>query len=105
MRRVLLGPRRIAELVVAHLRDEGFVNYPFTPSDLDAEIDRWCEKARVKLGSLQRIRETVAALPGVKRTRLRLNSFDPRHQYIRRRLRASGQDGDYPTVYFITCVD
>ena len=105
MLRVMLGPDAIAERVISHLREEGFIDYPFTRADLDSEIERWCEKARVKLGSLQRIRETVAALPGVKRTRLRLNSFDPRHQYIRRRLRASGQDGDYPTVYFITCVD
>lgn len=99
--KVLLNPSEIAVRVVEDLRLEGMTDYPFIPADLDAEIDRWCRTNNVEPASGNLVREAIASLPDVTRTRIWLNAYDPAHRYIRRRQRAHGEESDRPTIYLL----
>jgi hypothetical protein len=103
--KVVLHPQEVAERLVAELRSEGLIDYPFLASDLDEEIARWCDVRGVEPVPCALVRGVMATLPGVERMRPWLNQFSAEHQhirrYIRRRQRAHGEESDRPTVYMI----
>lgn len=100
-KRRLLTAAEIAAGVVADLREEGWTDIPFIPADLDDEIRCWCELQGVEPIATMLVREEIATLPGVRRTRPWLNAYDPNHRYLRRRQRARGEENDRPTVYLL----
>ncbi|MFA5901730.1 MAG: hypothetical protein WC829_21745 [Hyphomicrobium sp.] len=99
--KTFLQPQQIAERLIAELRADGLTDYPFIPADLDKEIERWCEANEVEPVSGILVREVMATLPGVDRTRPWLNQRTAEHRYIRRRQRAHGEESDRPTIYRI----
>lgn len=94
-------PAQIAERVVASIRAASLNAMPMIPYDLDQSIERWCEQHKIELVPIGLVREEIALIPGVRRTRPWLNSNDPIHAYIRERQRFSGKEIDRPTIYWI----
>lgn len=100
-RRVI--PEKIALCVVEYLRAEWLNEYPIIPEDLDDVINRWCDDAGVERVSTQRVRELIALLPGVTRTRFRMATNHPANRYVRNRMIARGHPvGEKATAYVIS---
>lgn len=98
----IMVPEKIAFCVVEYLRDEGLNAYPLIPEDLDETINLWCDDVGVERISTQRVRELIALLPGVSRTRFRLATNHPINRYVRNRMIARKHAiGEKATAYVI----
>lgn len=96
------GAHETALGIVAVLLEQGFGGYPLLPADIDAAAETWAAAEGVQPAPASIVREAVAALPQVQRSRPRLSASNSQHRALAIRLRALGKPTDRVTIFSIS---
>jgi hypothetical protein len=94
----------VAQGIARQLADDGLAGYPLLPDDVDAAGAAWCAGQDLEPAPPSLVREALAALPGVVRTRTRLRADDASHVALARRLRRLGRPDDRATLFTVAAV-
>ena len=103
-RRRRASAAEVAKGIAYELVDQGLVGYPILPDDVDAAGKEWCAARDLDPAPPSLVREALAALPGVNRSRTRLRTDDAAHIAIARRLRRMGRSDDRATLFAVAAV-
>ena len=101
-RRRRASPGEVAEGVARVLVDDGLAGYPLIADDIDEAATAWCEAHNLTPAPASMVREALAALPSVSRSRTRLRSDDAAHVAIARRLRRLGRHDRRATLFSVS---